>query len=176
MEALDDFLTKTHFHIPWIGPIVTLFFPLGDFTHGREAQQFQITPHQFVGNRHDFAEHVVDGVGDADVIAQGFRHFLYPVQAFQQGHGQHDLGLLPVNFLQLPTHQQIEFLIRPAQFHVGLQFNGIIALDQWIEEFVNGDGLAVFITGIEIFPFQHPRHGVFGGQLNHVGRGHGIHP
>ena len=41
----------------------------------------------------------------------------------------HDLRFLTIIPLQITAHQQIELLIGAAQFHVGLQRHGIIALD-----------------------------------------------
>ena len=76
----------------------------------------------------------------------------------------------------MPPDQQVEFLVRTAQFDIRFEGHRIVALDQRIEKFVDGDGLTGLVSVVEIFPLQHPGHGMFGGELNEIGRAHRIHP
>ncbi len=141
-----------------------------------EGQQIVVAPHQVVGDRHQLAEHVGRGVGDADVVAQRFGHLVDAVQAFQQRHGEYALRRLPVVPLQFAPHQQVEFLVGAAQLEVGLERDGIVALHQRVDEFMDGDGLAGLVALAEIVALQHLRHGVGGRQLDQVDRAEFVHP
>ena len=68
------------------------------------------------------------------------------------------LGFLFENFLQLPAHEQIEFLVGPAEFNVGLEMNRVIALQQRINKFQEADLFFVFKTFLEIRTGQHLGH------------------
>ncbi|EKE16755.1 MAG: hypothetical protein ACD_10C00820G0001 [uncultured bacterium] len=152
------------------------FAPFGDGRQTFEGEQFQIAPHQFVGDGHQFAEHVLRRIGDADVVAQRFGHFVDAVQPFQQRHGEHALRRLAKMLLQFAPHQQIEFLVGAAQLDVRPERHGVIALHQRIDEFVDGDGLVALVTLAEIVALQHLRHGVRGRQLDQVNCTEFIHP
>ena len=54
-------------------------------------------------------------------------------------HSGDDLRRLSVVPLQFASDQQIELLVGAAHLHIALQRNGIVALHQRIEQFVNGD-------------------------------------
>ena len=73
-------------------------------------------PHQHVRNAQHLGKHGVGVFGNADVVVLAFRHFFNAVQAFQQRHGQNALRLLAVFLLQMATDQEVEFLVRAAQF------------------------------------------------------------
>ena len=84
-------------------------------------EQFVVGPHEFVRDGHQLAKHHAGGLGDADVIAQALRHFLLPIEAHENRHGHGDLQFLAVLALDFAAHEQIEFLLRGAQLHVGLE-------------------------------------------------------
>ena len=65
-----------------------------------EAQQVDPAPHQFIADLHGLVDDVDRRLGDADVLPSDFDILLTPSRPFQQRHGQHDLRLLPVRFLQ----------------------------------------------------------------------------
>ena len=79
-------------------------------------------------------------------------------------------------FLQLASHQQVEFLVCAADFEVGFQRDRVVALHQRVEEFVDRDWLVVFVAFAEIVALQHARDGMGRGELDHVGRGQFVHP
>jgi hypothetical protein len=79
-----------------------------------------------------------------------------------------DLRRLPEIALQLAPHQQVEFLVRAAHFHVALQRHRIVALRQRIEQLVHRDGNAVAQALGEIVALQHARHGVFASQPDDI--------
>ena len=105
---------------------------------------------------------------DADVVAQRLGHLVDPVQPFQQRHGQDALGRLAPLALQLAPHQQVELLVGAAQFDVGLHGDGIVPLDQRIEELVDGDRLLAGKALVKVVPLQHAGHGALGGQGDHA--------
>ena len=88
---------------------------LGDLGSRHIRQQFPVAPHQLVADAHDFAEHHLRRLRDADVVALRLRHLLDAVGAFQQRRGGDDLRRLPGIALHFAAHQQIEFLIGAAQ-------------------------------------------------------------
>ena len=79
-------------------------------------------------------------------------------------------------FLQLAPHQQIKFLIGAAEFEVGFQRHGIVALHQRIHEFMDRYRLVAFVAFGKIVAFEHARYRVCGGEFNHVRRVHFVHP
>ena len=150
--------------------------PAGDLVEAAERQQFQIAPHQRIGNRHQLAEHILRRIGDADVIAQRLGHFVHAVQSFQQRHGEYALRRLSIVLLQLAPHQQVEFLVRAAQLDVRLERHGIVALHQRIDEFVDRDRLVALVALGKIIALQHLRDGMRGRQLDQVHRAEFVHP
>ena len=176
METGDDFLGEAHLVIPGIGALFTLALPALDGGHGLEAEQFHVAPHQFIGDRHQLAEHLVRRLGDADIVVQRLGHFLHAVQPFQDRHGQHDLRRLAIGFLHLAPDQQVELLIGAAQLDIGLHGHGVIALDQRIQEFMDGDRLPALVAVAEILALQHAGDGMLGGQTDQFAGAHGAHP
>ena len=77
-----------------------------------------------------------------------------------------DLAALPENprerqkamaemTLEVAAHGHVEFLVRPPQFQVGLNRHGVVALQQRIEEFVQGDRGAGAVAVGEVLLGQH---------------------
>ncbi len=64
----------------------------------------------------------------------------------------------------MAADQQVEFLVGAAQFDVGFQRHRVVALQQGIEELVDGDGQAFLVALGEVVALQHAGHGVLGGE------------
>ena len=52
-----------------------------NFVHIFAGQKFVVHGHQFVGNRHKFAEHIARFVVKTHIVAIRFGHFFHSVQA-----------------------------------------------------------------------------------------------
>ena len=96
------------------------------------GQQFIVPEHQVVADRHDLAEHVRRLVFQGNEVAEALAHFSHAVRPFQERHGDDDLRDLAPIALEIPAHEQVKRLIGAAQFDVGLECHGIIALHQRI--------------------------------------------
>ncbi len=83
---------------------------------------------------------------------------------------------MSVLFLQLATHEQIELLIGAAQFQVRLQRHGVIALHQWIQEFMHRYRDTALEASCEVFAFHHARNRIPGRQLDHAAGAERIAP
>ena len=62
----------------------------------------------------------------------GFAHFLYAVEADEDGHCHNYLGFLAVVSLQVSADEVVECLVGSAEFYVGLYGDRIEALHQWV--------------------------------------------
>ncbi len=72
--------------------------------------------------------------------------------------------------LQLAADQQVEFLVGAAQFDVCFQRNGVVALHQWVQQFVDGDRSLFFEALGEVLALEDPRNRVFRRELDHARR------
>ena len=93
------------------------------------GEQLVILQHQLVGDAHRLAEHVVGRVIEADRVAVGLRHLLLAVEADEERDGQRHLRLLTRVRLHLAAHQQVGQLVVAAELHVGLDGDGVVALE-----------------------------------------------
>ena len=89
---------------------------------------------------HDLLKNHCGGLADADVIAKALAHLLCAVNPLEERHEQRQLGLLAVIPLNVPSHQNIEGLIRASQLYVRPDSDGIVGLHQGIKEFMHGKG------------------------------------
>ena len=89
-------------------------FERGDLLRGAVGDEFVVEPHQFVGDGHDFAEHVGGRLGDADVVAEALGHFALAVEANENGHGENGLARETVFALDFAVNEEIEFLLGGA--------------------------------------------------------------
>jgi hypothetical protein len=78
---------------------------------------------------------------DPDVVAERLRHLLRPVDAGEQGNGEHHLRRLAVRLLDRPAHQQVEGLVRPAELDVGAHHHRVVALEHGVEQLQERDRL-----------------------------------
>ena len=103
-------------------------FLLKPHNHGGSEirEQLVVGPHQFVRDRHQLAEHLIRSFGDADVVAQALRHLALAIEAHEDRHGKHHLSRQTVFALDVPVHEQIEFLFGGAEFHVGFERHRIV--------------------------------------------------
>ena len=102
--------------------------------------------HQFIGNGHDFAEHIVRFIGKANVITVALRHLLNAIGAFEQRQGETNLRFLVHLLHELTTGKQVEQLVGAAQFNIGIDAYRIVGLHGGIEELVQADRLIVVVA------------------------------
>ena len=102
-----------------------------------------IARHQFVRDAHQFAEHVVRRIRHANVVVQALAHLLDAVQSLQDGQNKDDLLWLSLVLLQLAPDENVEELIGPAEFDIGLHLDRIPALHDGILNLVRANRLLV---------------------------------
>src|ERR1700712_4892501 len=176
METRDDLFGELDLDVTGVSASLTISLERIDLFHRAEAEQFEVTPHQCVGNGNQLAVHDARGFLDADIVTQGFGHLLHAIQPLEQRHGQHALRLLTVGTLQLAPHQQVELLIGTTKLDVRAQGDRVIALHQRIKKLMDSDRLVRLVTLVEIIALEHARYGVLGGQANEISRTELIHP
>ena len=108
------------------------------------------------------------GFRDAGRSCRGLRHLLSPIETFKKRHRRDDLPRLSVILLDLPPHQQIEFLVGSPHLHVALQRYGIIGLHQRVEQFVNGNRRIRSVALRKIVALEQPRNGVLRTEPDHI--------
>ena len=109
----------------------------------------------FVGNRHHFAENFLGRFGNADVVAEGFAHFLFAVGAGKKGGDEDDLGFLACLALKVATDEVVEELIVSAEFDIGADGDGVVALKNGVLKFGEADGDTLFVAFGEVVSFEH---------------------
>ena len=130
-----------------------------------------VAPHHFVGDTHDLAVHFKRRLVDADRIAERLRHFLHAVEAFQNRRSQHYLRFLSVGALHFAAYEQVEFLIGAAEFDIGFEGDGVVSLDQRVEQFVDRNRFFFVKTFMKVLTLEklrnrvlrHKTHEVVGG-------------
>ena len=140
------------------------------------GQQRVVAVHQSIGQRHDFAEHITGGIGDADVVPLALGHFHMAVRADEQRCDDHHLPgqrITGVFFLlKFSAYQIVEQLIAAPHFHIGVDADAVPALQERVENFMEPDVDAIFVAGGEVFAGQDLSHGFSGGQLDDL---HEVH-
>ena len=106
--------------------------------------------HQFIGNGHDLAEHIVRFIGKANVITVALRHLLNAIGAFEQRQGEANLWFLVHLLHELTTSKQVEQLVGATQFNIGIDADRIVGLHGGIEKLVQADRLIVVVALREI--------------------------
>ncbi len=147
-----------------------------DDIFGKRGGHAEPVGHEFVGDGHGFAELFGGGIGDADVIAEGFGHFLDAVGADEDGHDNDDLRGLVFGFLEVAADEVVEGLISAAEFDVGFDHDGVPALHEGVHEFVDVDGFAGFVAFLEGVAFEHSCDGHFLAELEGIDEGHFVEP
>ena len=149
---------------------------LGDVLCPLVRQQLPVLPHQLVRNLHYFPEHLLRRLGDPDVVPQRLRHLVHAIDAFEKGCRAHDLRRLPEIPLEFPSHQQIEFLIRPAQLDIAFQHHRIVRLSQRVQQLVHRNRRAFLVSLGEIVTLQNAGHRVAAGEPHHIVPVQGLQP
>ena len=78
--------------------------------------------------------------------------------------------------LHVSPGQEVEFLVRTAQFDVAFQRHRVVSLHKWVEELRYADRVPLTVALLEVIAFQHARHRRSVGQIKTVCEGHGIKP
>ena len=107
---------------------------------------------------------------EANGVAEALAHLLNPVEAHEDRQQQPELGALVEMALQITAHGHIEFLVGAAEFHIGIDGHRVVALEQRVEEFMQGNGRAAAVALGEILFGQHLAHGGGAQQANHLGQ------
>jgi hypothetical protein len=89
------------------------------------------------------------------VVAEGFAHLLFSVGAGEQGGYENNLGFLACLALKVTSDEVVEELIVTAEFHIGLDGDGVVTLKNGILKFGQADGDALFVAFREIVTFEH---------------------
>ncbi len=144
-----------------------LYFVFGDI-----GEELEVVGHYLVGDGHELAEHFVGGLVDADVVAEGLSHFLYAVGAEEDGEGEADLRLLSGVSLEVSADEEVVGLLCGAEFDVGFDHDGVVALHEAIDEFVEENWVCGFESFFEGVAFQCSVDGELGGEANGVEEGH----
>jgi hypothetical protein len=133
-----DFPRQASLHIARVNPsLAPVALQRLNLLQRHIGTQHKVVPHQLVGQAHHLAEHLVRRLVDADVVAERLAHLLLAVQPNQQRHQEHHLRLLPVLALQVAPDEVVEALVAAAQFHICLNRHRVIALTEWVEDFVH---------------------------------------
>lgn len=131
---------------------------------------------EVVGDGHGLAEHVEGAVRQGDVVAVALGHFPHAVEAAEEGHEQDDLGVLADGLLEVAADEVVVHLVGAAELDIGLDVDGIPALDEGVEEFVQADGRFGFEALAEVVALEELADGHAGGELEDVGEGHLVEP
>jgi len=89
------------------------------------------------------------------VVAEGFAHLLLSVGSGEQGGYEDDLGLLACLALKIASDEVVEELIVASEFHIGVDSDGVVSLENGILKFGEADGDALFVAFGEIVAFEH---------------------
>jgi hypothetical protein len=98
----------------------------------------------------------------------GFGHLLHAVEAFEDGRHEDDLGRLAGVALEVAAAHEVELLVGAAELDVAFEGDGVVALGHGVEQLVDGDGLLLLETLVEVFALQHLRDGELGGEADHA--------
>jgi hypothetical protein len=101
---------------------------------------------------------------------------LHAVRAFEQRHDDADLRLLFVFALQISSHQQIELLIRAAEFDIRFERDRIVSLHERVEQFMQRDGFLFRQPLLKIVALQNLFDRDVHGQTDEAFRAELVHP
>jgi len=89
------------------------------------------------------------------VVAEGFAHLLFSVGAGEQGSYENNLGFLVRLTLKVASDEVVKKLIVSAEFHIGVDSDGVVALKDGVLKFGEADGDAFFVAFGEVVSFEH---------------------
>ena len=84
---------------------------------------------------------------------------------------KHCWGTLAHHGLELASDEEVEFLVGAAEFHVGLDGDGVVGLEEGVEEFGYGDGAIGLVAAGEVVSFEELGEGEAAGEGQNVGEG-----
>ena len=142
--------------------------------HGRS--QTVVLHHQFIGNRHYLAEHIIRSIGKADVVAVALGHLLNAIGALQQRKRQAHLGLHAHLFHKLTASKQVEQLVGAAQLNICLDNHRVICLHDGIQELVEADWQLGRVAVMEVIALENASNGEVGSDLQKVFHAQGKNP
>ena len=119
---------------PANGPSPAWTPPRGAQVERLVQQQVVVERHRGIGHAHELAEDLLGPLGDSDVVAQRLRHFLHPVGARQNGHGQDRLRPVAVVLLDVTREQEVELLVGPSELDVCVYCHRVVTLEQRVEQ------------------------------------------
>ena len=149
---------------------------LFDFLVLQLKQKLVVAPHRVVADRHDLAEHFPRRIGKGDVVVMTFGHLLHPVEPDKKRHRDNGLFQLAGILLQHTAHEHVEELIGAADFDIGVEHQRIVALDQGVEEFDNGDRCVPGVALGEVVALQHAGDSHLAGEFEAVFKAHFVEP
>jgi hypothetical protein len=107
---------------------------------GRLAEQQPVPAlERRIGEAERLAVDLARRLRHADVVPQRLRHSPHAIGAREDRHRQYRLLGYPVRALDVTPEQQVELLIGAAQLDVGANGDGVVALEQRIEELQHRD-------------------------------------
>ena len=145
---------------------------LVDLGRGERTGQTIVLANHLVGDGHGLAEHILGGVGQADVVAIGLGHLTNAIGALEQRHGERDLGLHTHLLHELATSEQVEELVGAAHLHVGLDLHGVESLHHGIQELMQGDRRLRLVALGKVIALKNAGDGELGAHLQQTGQVH----
>ncbi len=109
--------------------------------------------------------HHVGRFAHADIVPEALAHLGLAVRSEKNRHEHPDLERHLFVHLEVAPAAHVELLVRSAEFHIALDCHGIVALHHRIHEFMQADGTVRRIAVVEIFTFEHLRHGKLSHEL-----------
>ncbi len=121
----------------------------------RSEEEEIVLGHEFVRDAHEFSEHGGRGLGDADIVIEALGHLVDAVESLEEGHQHDDLLGLPFFTLEVSADEDVEELVGPAEFDIGLDHDGVPSLDDGVLHLVEADGIAAFDAVPEVLAMEH---------------------
>ena len=118
-------------------------------------QQGEVLLNGRIGHLLELRVHRERILRQTDGVPEALAHLLNAIEARQDRQEHPELGALAEMTLQVAAHGHVELLVRPPQLQVGLNRHGVVALQQRIEEFVQGDRGAGAVAVGEVLLGQH---------------------
>ena len=120
------------------------------------SEQHHVIPrHEFIGNAHQFSEHLARRFGHADKIAEALAHFLQAVQPLKDRQQKDNLLWHAFFALKIASDQDVEKLVGSAQLDISFYHHRVPALHDRILNLVGMDRLLMVDAGAEIFALEH---------------------
>ena len=149
-------------------PLFKLLAEVGKFLIRYVGGELQVVCQRLVRDRHELAVLFAGRVFEVDRVAKTLAHLLGAVGAHEELHDEAGLRLVPQLLLKLPPEEQVETLVRAAELHLRLDSDGVVCLEQRVEQFVYTQRLVTLVALAEILALEHLRDGEARGEPDHV--------